>query len=93
MSKVKQICPKTTEPANAIETSNADFTMEELQQKLFEAQQKELEVVAQKVEAIEKESSVGIGLQLDVKKLTDIIAYMVSNNKQTISLKFEVWKT
>ena len=57
-----------------------------------EAEQKELELVSQKVEALQEEHQVTIGLQLDIRKLTDIIAFMISNNKPLISLKFEVWK-
>lgn len=66
--------------------------IEELRQQLFEAQQKELEAVVQKVEALQEEHAVVIGLQLDVKKLTDIITFMITNNKPNITLKFEVWK-
>lgn len=66
--------------------------VEALKQQLMEAEQKELELVSQKVEAIQEEHQVTIGLQLDIRKLTDIIAFMISNNKPLISLKFEVWK-
>jgi ABC-type phosphate transport system auxiliary subunit len=66
--------------------------VEALKQQLMEAEQKELEAVSQKVEALQEEHQVTIGLQLDIRKLTDIIAFMISNNKPLISLKFEVWK-
>ncbi|MDY0086749.1 MAG: hypothetical protein RBR84_12585 [Bacteroidales bacterium] len=66
--------------------------VEALKQQLMEAEQKELELVSQKVEALQEEHQVTIGLQLDIRKLTDIIAFMISNNKPLISLKFEVWK-
>ena len=66
--------------------------IEALKQQLMEAEQKELELVSQKVEALQEEHQVTIGLQLDIRKLTDIIAFMISNNKPLISLKFEVWK-
>ena len=66
--------------------------IDELRQQLFEAQQKELEAVVQKVEALQEEHAVVIGQQLDVKKLTDIITFMITNNKPNITLKFEVWK-
>ncbi len=63
-----------------------------LKQQLFEAQQKELDEVTKKVEDLQKEHQVTIGLQLDIRKLTDIISFMIANNKPLISLKFEVWK-
>jgi ABC-type phosphate transport system auxiliary subunit len=66
--------------------------VEALKQQLMEAEQQELELVSQKVEALQEEHQVTIGLQLDIRKLTDIIAFMISNNKPLISLKFEVWK-
>ncbi|MBG0782019.1 MAG: hypothetical protein H0S84_07110 [Bacteroidales bacterium] len=66
--------------------------IEALKQQLMEAEQQELELVSQKVEALQEEHQVTIGLQLDIRKLTDIIAFMISNNKPLISLKFEVWK-
>jgi ABC-type phosphate transport system auxiliary subunit len=66
--------------------------VEALKQQLMEAEQQELEAVSQKVEALQEEHQVTIGLQLDIRKLTDIIAFMISNNKPLISLKFEVWK-
>lgn len=66
--------------------------VEALKQQLMEAEQKELELVSQKVEALQEEHQVTIGLQLDIRKLTDIIAFMISNNNPLISLKFEVWK-
>jgi Tfp pilus assembly protein PilN len=63
-----------------------------LKQQLFEAQQKELDEVTKKVEDLQKEHQVTIGLQLDIRKLTDIISFMIANNKPLVSLKFEVWK-
>ena len=67
--------------------------VEALQKQLLEAQQKALDAVTKTIESIEQENKVGIGVQLDIKKLTDVITYMIANNKSTISLKFEVWKT
>ena len=63
-----------------------------LKQQLFEAQQKELDEVTKKVEALQEEHQVTIGLQLDIRKLTDIISFMIANNKPLVSLKFEIWK-
>jgi ABC-type phosphate transport system auxiliary subunit len=74
------------------ETEKQINPIEALKQQLMEAEQKELELVSQKVEALQEEHQVTIGLQLDIRKLTDIIAFMISNNKALISLKFEVWK-
>jgi ABC-type phosphate transport system auxiliary subunit len=74
------------------ETEKQINPVEALKQQLMEAEQKELEAVSQKVEALQEEHQVTIGLQLDIRKLTDIIAFMISNNKPLISLKFEVWK-
>jgi hypothetical protein len=68
------------------------LTVAELQKKLAEAQQKEIEEISKKIETIETEHAVGIGVQLNIRKLQDVIAYMIANNKQVISLKFEVWK-
>jgi len=74
------------------ETEKQINPVEALKQQLMVAEQKELELVSQKVEALQEEHQVTIGLQLDIRKLTDIIAFMISNNKPLISLKFEVWK-
>ncbi len=82
--------PKTI--SRAIEPANVP-TAEELQKQLLELQRQEIETVTKAIESIEEENKVGIGVQLDIRKLTDVIAYMITNNKQTISLKFEVWKT
>jgi len=55
----------------------------------MELQQQQIEKLTKTIENIEEEHKVGIGVQLDINKLTDVIAYMIN----IISLKFEVWKT
>lgn len=67
--------------------------LEELQMKLRELQQKEVEDIAKEIDAIAEAKKVSIGIQMTAQKLAEIMAYMIQNNKQTISLKFEVWKT
>jgi len=74
------------------ETEKQINPVEVLKQQLMEAEQKEMEAVSKKVETLQEEHQVTIGLQLDIRKLTDIIAFMIANNKPLISLKFEVWK-
>ncbi len=73
-------------------TEPAQLSVTELQQLLAHAKQKELDQVTELITNIESDHQVGIGVQLDIQKLTDIIAFMISNNKSTITLKFEVWK-
>jgi hypothetical protein len=68
-------------------------SLEDLKKQIIELQQKELEEVAKKIEAIGEENKVQIGLLMTVDKLADIMKFMVTNNKKTVSLKFEVWKT
>jgi hypothetical protein len=70
----------------------AQLSVTELQQLLAHAKQKELDQVTELLTNIESDHQVGIGVQLDIQKLTDIITFMISNNKSTITLKFEVWK-
>ena len=70
----------------------AQLSVTELQQLLAHAKQKELDQVTDLITKIESDHQVGIGLKLDIQKLTDIIAFMISNNKSIITLKFEVWK-
>ena len=73
-------------------TEPAQLSVTELQQLLAHAKQKELDQVTELLTNIESDHQVGIGVQLDIQKLTDIITFMISNNKSTITLKFEVWK-
>ncbi len=73
-------------------TEPAQLSVIELQQLLAHAKQKELDQVTELLTNIESDHQVGIGVQLDIQKLNDIITFMISNNKTTITLKFEVWK-
>ena len=72
-------------------TSIQNLSIEELQKKLDEARIQKLQAVANRIQQIVEEEGVGVGLQLDVAKLTDIINFMIKNKKEVISLKFEVW--
>jgi hypothetical protein len=83
--KLKKAIPISSKP----ETVSAEV----LQKQLMELQQQQIEKLTKTIENIEEEHKVGIGVQLDINKLTDVIAYMINNNKPVISLKFEVWKT
>lgn len=86
---------ETAETPLAVETTitePAQLTVTELQQLLAHAKQKEIDEVSELLAKIESDHQVGIGVQLDIQKLTDIITFMISNNKSTITLKFEVWK-
>ncbi len=85
MTKKRAIIPK--EPAPEV------GSIEDLKKQIIELQQKELEEVAKKIEVIGEENKVQIGLLMTVDKLSDIMKFMIANNKQTVSLKFEVWKT
>ena len=90
MSKKMNQQPIETEEIPIPEPTQLSVT--ELQQLLTHAKQKELDQVTDLITNIESDHQVGIGVQLDIQKLTDIIAFMISNNKSTITLKFEVWK-
>ena len=90
MSKKMNQQPIETEETPIPEPAQLSVT--ELQQLLAHAKQKELDHVTDLITNIESDHQVGIGVQLDIQKLTDIIAFMISNNKSTITLKFEVWK-
>ena len=46
----------------------------------------------QGIEKIQEEYSVSIGVQLDVKKIGEILDYMIENSLKTVSIKFEIWK-
>jgi len=67
--------------------------IEELRQQILKLQKQEIEHVTSLIETIERDHKVGIGVQIDIQKLTDILAFMIANHKPFISLKFEIWKT
>ncbi|KAF0128187.1 MAG: hypothetical protein FD155_3378 [Bacteroidetes bacterium] len=69
-----------------------ELSVQELKEQLVIATQKELEAIANEILALEEKYLVGIGIQIDAKKLSDIINYMITSNKASISLKFEIWK-
>jgi len=69
-----------------------ELSVQELKEQLIIATQKELEAIANEILALEEKYQVGIGIQIDAKKLGDIINYMITSNKSSISLKFEIWK-
>ena len=46
----------------------------------------------QGIEKIQEEYSVSIGVQLDVKKIGEILDHMIENGLKTVSIKFEIWK-
>ncbi len=72
---------------------NSDPSLEELQLKLQEMTRMELESINKQIESLEEKHQVGIGVQLDINKITDVLKYMLNHNKSIISLKFEIWKT
>lgn len=79
--------PPPTEPTQPLSE------IDELKQQILKLQQQEIEHVTTLIEAIERDHKVGIGIQIDLQKLGDILAFMISNHKPFISLKFEIWKT
>jgi ATP-dependent RNA circularization protein (DNA/RNA ligase family) len=87
MSEKKLKVSKTAEVSEEKELS-----VEELQKQIQELKAKKLQSFAEKIEKISDEEKIQIGIQLDVQKVADIIAFMLANNKQKISLKFEVWE-
>lgn len=68
------------------------LSVQELKAQLALATQKELEAIANEILALEQKYQVGIGIRIDANKLGDIINYMITSNKASISLKFEIWK-
>ena len=46
----------------------------------------------QGIEKIQEEYSVSIGVQLDIKKIGEILDHMIENGLKTVSIKFEIWK-
>lgn len=67
-------------------------SVETLRLMLEEATRKENELVMSKLNTLEKEHNVGIGIRLDANRLSDILLFMFNNNKPSITLKCEVWK-
>lgn len=46
----------------------------------------------QGIEKIQEEYSVSIGVQLDIKKIGEILDHMIENGLKTVNIKFEIWK-
>jgi hypothetical protein len=46
----------------------------------------------QVIEKIQEEYSVSIGVQLDIRKIGEILDYMIENSLKTVSIKFEIWR-
>ena len=46
----------------------------------------------QGIEKIQEDYSVSIGVQLDVKKIGEILDHMIENSLKTVNIKFEIWK-
>ncbi|MDA3943720.1 MAG: hypothetical protein PF694_09305 [Bacteroidetes bacterium] len=87
----KKMTVKKNEEQSTIKNS-APETAEDLRKKLLELQQKELEVAQKQIAELGDKLGVRIGLQLNPQKVTDIISFMINNNKPFITLQFEVWK-
>ena len=49
-------------------------------------------MISNAIEQVQTEYSVSIGVQLDVKKIGEILDHMMENGLKTVNIKFEIWK-
>lgn len=84
--------PAETKTTPQPEPENSLPSVEELRQLLDEASRQANELVLSKINTLEKDHNVGIGIRLDANRLSDILRFMLNNNKTSISLKCEVWQ-
>lgn len=74
------------------ETTQIIDELEQVEQSLRQAEQKLIKQVEAELEDIECRYGVGIGIRLDVQRIGQIIAYMIANRQDAVTLKYEVWK-
>ncbi|MCE1202916.1 MAG: hypothetical protein LWX09_12560 [Bacteroidia bacterium] len=73
------------------EITTTHHPLPELKTMLSDAIANNLTQVREIIESLENEREVAIGVRLDVHRLSQIIRFMIENNKPIITLKCEVW--
>ncbi len=89
MSKQKL---KSNKPSDTKDNTSVDEpTVEQLQERIAALQKAKVLAAETEIEKIAESLNVTVGVILDVKRLTEIMQWMITNGKDTVSLKFEVW--
>lgn len=83
MMKVKE-----NENENAVQ----ELTLEALEALLKSKQNEQLAQAEAEIKAIEEKYDLNIGCKLDQKKLFDVMAFMIANKQESVSLRYEIWK-
>lgn len=67
------------------------LSVEELTAMLQQAQQAKISQLTESIKNLAEENNVSVGVSLDIQKITDILQFMITNNKPIVNLQFEVW--
>ena len=87
MTKRKSIQVKTkTRKIEPIQTGKTN-EQEDTSKQAFDTM-----MISNAIEQVQTEYSVSIGVQLDIKKIGEILDHMIENGLKTVSIKFEIWK-
>ena len=86
----KAIQPMADQP-NIIEKPAPELSVEELAVMLQQAQQAKISRLTETIRNLADENKLSVGVSLDIQKITDIIHFMLTNNKPVVNLQFEVW--
>ena len=67
------------------------LSVEELTAMLQQAQQAKISQLTEAIKKLAEENNLSVGVSLDIQKITDILQFMITNNKPIVNLQFEVW--
>jgi hypothetical protein len=87
-TETKTIQPMADQP-NSIE--KPALSVEELAAMLQQAQQAKISQLTETIRNLADENNLSVGVSLDIQKITDILHFMLTNNKPVVNLQFEVW--
>lgn len=77
---------------NENENDVPELTIEALEALLLSKQNELLAQAEAEIKAIEEKYGLNIGCKLDQKKLCDVMAFMIANKQDSVSLRYEIWK-
>lgn len=83
---------KPNKPTDTKDNTSVDEqTVEQLQERIAALQKAKVLAAEAEIEKIAESLNVTVGVILDVGRLSEIMQWMITNGKDTVSLKFEVW--
>lgn len=83
---------KPNKPTDTKDNTSVDEqTVEQLQERIAALQKAKVLAAEAEIEKIAESLNVTVGVVLNAGRLSEIMQWMITNGKDTVSLKFEVW--